>query len=110
MEPALVDNVRGLLATLGDYVVGAEVVGGGFEVGEGEFRERRGAAGFWVGSGGDRLVVGLGPGGAVGLLMGRDFLRVRLRLRYTATHVLGIWFSLCALSSVDLKDKTRAKP
>lgn len=88
MEPALVDNVRGLLATLGDYVVGAEVVGGGFEVGEGEFREGRGAAGFWVGSGGDSRVVGLGPG-AVGLLMGRDFLWVRLRLRFTATHVLG---------------------
>jgi hypothetical protein len=54
-------------------------------------------------------VVGLGPG-AVGLLMGGDFLRVRLRLGFTATHVLGFWFSLCALSLVELKDKTRAKP
>lgn len=41
VEAALVDDVRGVMADLGDDVVGGEVVGGGFQVGEREFREGR---------------------------------------------------------------------
>lgn len=40
LEATLVDNIGGLLNALGDYVVGAEVIGGGLEVREGELRER----------------------------------------------------------------------
>lgn len=91
IEPTLVDNVGGFLATFRYYVVGAEVVGGGFEVGEGEFREGRGGAGFRVGSGGERRVVGRGPRAAVGLLVvGGEFLGVSTlgckKLGITATH------------------------
>ncbi|KAM1764446.1 hypothetical protein EV1_003526 [Malus domestica] len=60
LQPALVNKIRGLLATLRNYVVRAEVVGGGFEVGEGEFGEGWGSAGFRVGFGGGIRVVGRG--------------------------------------------------
>lgn len=41
LEAALVDDIGGLLAALGDDEVGAEVVGGGFQVGQRELRESR---------------------------------------------------------------------
>lgn len=41
VEAPLVDDVRGVTADLRDDVVGGEVVGGGFQVGEREFREGR---------------------------------------------------------------------
>lgn len=40
LKAALVDKIRGLLTALGNDVIRAEVVGGCFEVREGEFRER----------------------------------------------------------------------
>lgn len=41
VEVALVDDIRGFFGDVGDDVVGGEVVGGGFQVGEREFRECR---------------------------------------------------------------------
>lgn len=46
LEAALVDDVGGLLSALGDYVLGAEVVGGHPELREGELAEGPGAAGI----------------------------------------------------------------
>lgn len=60
LETALVDDIGSFLAALGDDKVGAEVVGGGSEVGERELGEfRRASAG-----GGS----GVGPVGGVSVL------------------------------------------
>lgn len=45
LEAALVDDIGGLLAALGDDEVGAEIVGGGFQVGQRELRESRHVSG-----------------------------------------------------------------
>lgn len=44
LETALVDDIGGFLSAFGDDEVGAEVVGGGFQVGERELRENRHAS------------------------------------------------------------------
>lgn len=58
LEATFVDDIGGFLAALGDDVIGAEVVGGGFEVGEGELRERRELTSGIIGAvGGRRKIV-----------------------------------------------------
>lgn len=59
LEAALVDDIGGLLAALRDDEVGAEVVGGGFQVGQRELRESRHVSGCGCG------VVSVGQFGSV---------------------------------------------
>lgn len=62
LEAALVDDIGSFLAALGDDEVGAEVVGGGSEVGErelGEFRRASGGEGSGVGPVGGVSVLSL---------------------------------------------------
>lgn len=71
LEAALVDDVGGLLAALGHDEIGAEVVGGGPQVGQGELGEEARRAGcrggVVVGAvGGPGAVVVVGGGGVAG--------------------------------------------
>lgn len=97
MEPALIDKIWGIFATFGNYKIGAEIVGGSFEVSKGKLGEGRDSGGGnRVGSPGERRVEKRRVLGTVVLLlllmmmmtMVMGFFGVGLRLKRgrTATH------------------------
>lgn len=89
LEAALVDEVGGLVAALGDDEVGAEAAGGGLQVREGELEEgRKGSAGRRGGPPAALLQLAV-VGGEVGLLLSCVvLLRVGLSAEggFAATH------------------------
>lgn len=95
VEAALVDEIGGLLAALGDDEVWAEVVGGGLEVREGELGEGRDSCSsgrYRVKSNGRWVGLGL----ELGLLLLFFWVRLCQKGRLTATHdsIFVLWAKL----------------
>ena len=83
MEATLVDDIGGFVAALRDDVIGAEAVGGGFEVGKRELREGRDVHG-----GASNGVIGAVRGGSNGVVRMRVVLAIGIFgfVRLATTH------------------------